>query len=277
MSSRRLFARILGTTLAVLVCMAVPASALPPGGAGSDTPGTSASVSPKRLAAGAVIRFTISGFPAGETVYIKIDDGSSCSVDAAQGACVYHSQKLSSAGSASGSFTLPADLTPGPHWLRFLASKEILDAQGTFQGTEGYTRRGGADFAIVAPESGTGGMDDETQEPDDEGSHRPEGPGASAPPVVAPGETTGSGASAVTGKGGVVVIEPTPEATVAPTPTAPAAERLEGIEPLDEKAVATASASTSSFPVVGVLGFAVMLVGACGVVAWSMRRASSRG
>ncbi|MET0931683.1 MAG: hypothetical protein ABWX74_19335 [Aeromicrobium sp.] len=265
-------ARGLAATVAILVCSAVPASALPPGGAGSDTPGTSASVSPKSLAAGAVIRFTISGFPAGETVYIKIDDGSSCSVDAAQGACVYHSQKLNSRGSASGSFTLPADLAPGPHWLRFLASKEILDSEGAFQGTEGYTRRGGADFAVVAPKSSSKG-DGDAGDDGSQGSDRPE---TTAPVAAAPGETTGSGTSSVTGRGGVVVIEATPEPTPTPAASTPAPVN-ESESPEDAQVAAASASSSTSFPLVGVVGFAVMLVGACGVVGWSVRRASSPG
>ncbi|MDQ7903582.1 hypothetical protein RB614_03520 [Phytohabitans sp. ZYX-F-186] len=143
------------TTIAAAVglafALAVPAAAaaIPPGGASADTPGTSASVSPRTLAAGDRISFTVGGFPRGETVNIKIDDGEFCAEAAVHGACVVHAQKIRSDGTASGSFLVPEDLAPGGHWLRFLATEQILDAGGNQQGVKGYTRRGGADFTVV--------------------------------------------------------------------------------------------------------------------------------
>ena len=53
-----------------------PASALPPGGAATvNTPGTSSSVSPSSVEQCGSVSYEVSGFPAGETVNVKIDDG----------------------------------------------------------------------------------------------------------------------------------------------------------------------------------------------------------
>lgn len=279
MSARTWMSRVAAAMVVAGLVSATPATALPPDGAGSDTPGTAASVSPRSLAPGAVIRFTISGFPAGETVYVKIDDGSSCSVDAAQGACVYHSQKLSRSGSASGSFALPTDLAAGPHWLRFLASREVKDAQGNFQGVEGFTRRGGADFTIVSrggsPSgngNGNGNGGGATPQPGSPAEIAPTAaaPGAGAAPVA--GTSTGTGGGT---EGGVVTIEPVVEPSVTPTPVATAPPASSDVEPRSTEAVAPPD--SQNVPLVGAVGFVLMLIAACGLVGWSVRRASSAG
>jgi hypothetical protein len=275
MSARTRILRAVATAVAAVLVSAAPATALPPGGAGGDTPGTAASVSPRSLAPGAVIQFTVSGFPAGETVYIKIDDGSSCSVDAAQGACVYHSQKLSRSGAASGSFALPSDLAAGPHWLRFLASREVKDAQGNFQGTEGFTHRGGADFTIVVPAAG--GTSDTKGGDGTQGSKK--APAAAAPTTAAPGQAPVAGTSTVAGQGGVVTIEPQVEPTPTPAVTATSAVTpppVSGeLEPRSTEAIGPSA--SQEFPLIGVIGFMVMLLATCGLVGWSVRRASSAG
>ncbi|MFT4265120.1 MAG: hypothetical protein QM572_17185 [Nocardioides sp.] len=157
---RRLRARSHAPALLMLLALSVlgaaPARAVPDGGAGANTPGTNASVSPRTTTAGSTIHFTVSGYPAGEVVYIKIDDGNFCAAKGVHGACVVHQQRLSSKGTASGSFVLPGDLEPGAHWLRFLASKEMTDAFGNYLGTKGWTTRKGADFTIVAGGSSSG-------------------------------------------------------------------------------------------------------------------------
>lgn len=118
-----------------------PANALPPGGPSSNTPGTSSTISPGTLQAGDTLSFTLSGFPAGEQVYIKIDNGDACPADAAQGACVVHQQKTDGSGSASGSFVLPTDLAEGEHTLRFLATEVMRDSSGAQIGTSGYSNQ----------------------------------------------------------------------------------------------------------------------------------------
>ncbi len=130
------------------------AGAIPDEGAGPDTAGTSASISPSTVRAGDTISFTVTGFPAGETVYIKIDDGLSCSESAVHGACVYHQQAIPAGGTVSGTFVLPDDLAVGAHWLRFLASQEKTDAEGNYLGVLGFTLRGGSDFTVLASEPG---------------------------------------------------------------------------------------------------------------------------
>ncbi|WP_028660635.1 hypothetical protein [Nocardioides insulae] len=147
------YAAGLAAVLLTITALAVPASAIPDGGASPDTPGTSASVSGGSVVPGGTIGFRVSGFPAGETVYIKIDDGLTCSSKSVHGACVVHQQAIPGGGTVSGSFVLPTDIKPGRHWLRFLASEELTKG-GKYVGTQGYTCRGNTDFTVVAGGSG---------------------------------------------------------------------------------------------------------------------------
>lgn len=136
-------------SLALLIMVGAPATALPPGGASPNTPGTSASLSPTSLEAGDKISFKLQGFPAGETVNVKIDDGEECGEAAVHGACVVYKQRIS-AGSTIGSFKVPKDLKKGSHTLRFLATENVKK-DGKVVGTLGYTLRSPA-FTIVAAE-----------------------------------------------------------------------------------------------------------------------------
>lgn len=148
--------RMIVAVLIGLAALALPgqpaAEAIPPGGAGPNTPGTSSSVSPRSLPAGGVIRFTVRGFPKGETLYIKIDDGKACS-NTSHGACVYHSQKIPGSGVVNGSFRVPGNLKKGTHTLRFLASAYI-DPKNPNKGTKGYTNRSPG-FTITGGSSGS--------------------------------------------------------------------------------------------------------------------------
>lgn len=128
------------------------ASALPPGGAKASTPGTSSTVS-SSVSEHGVISFSVSGFPANTVVSVKVDDGSLCPSDAAQGACVVHQQMTDGNGNVSGSFILP-DVGPGTHTLRFLATGEKHDKDGKYLGTEAYSNRS-PEFTVV----GEGGSD----------------------------------------------------------------------------------------------------------------------
>ena len=136
--------RLLVLVAAVLIAGTSTARAIPSDGASSDTAGTSATVSPRTPTAGSTISFTVRGFPAGQTVNVKIDDGQLCT-DASHGACVYLQQKIPASGTVSGSFTLPHNLKTGKHWLRFLASAPAPSGNGTV----GYTCRGDSDFTVV--------------------------------------------------------------------------------------------------------------------------------
>ncbi|MFD4668794.1 hypothetical protein ACFWNN_03615 [Lentzea sp. NPDC058450] len=139
--------------LAATVLLASPALAVPPDGASPDTPGTTATVSPRSAAPGQRITFTLGGFPAGEIVSVKIDDGRYCEASAVHGACVVHKQKVTANGTVTGEIPLPADLPAGQHWLRFLASQPILDGQGNQQGVRGFTSRGQSDFTLATPQA----------------------------------------------------------------------------------------------------------------------------
>lgn len=141
------------------------ASALPPGGAKASTPGTSSTVS-SSVSEHGVIFFSVSGFPANTVVSVKVDDGSLCPSDAAQGACVVHQQMTDSNGNVSGSFILP-DVGPGTHTLRFLATGEKHDKDGKYLGTEAYSNRS-PEFTVV----GEGGSDNSSSNSSGSSSNR---------------------------------------------------------------------------------------------------------
>jgi hypothetical protein len=225
--------------LGVLATAAAPASAVPPEGAAADTPGTSSSVSPTTLGPGETISFTVTGYPAGEVLSIKIDDGLSCSASAVHGACVQHQQVIGKNGSVAGSFRLPEDIAPGTHWLRFLASEEILDDAGQVIGVNGYTRRGGADFTVVeaaraptspatTPSGGTGSTAGRSTEA------LPAAPaaGAGAAPAQVPGTADPT--------------SPISPATTASTSTRSARTKTPGTAPARGSAQATAGGSVTA-------------------------------
>ncbi|MBN9644387.1 hypothetical protein ACFSSC_10190 [Corynebacterium mendelii] len=140
--------------IGTLLCAGVPSQALPPGGAGPDTPGTSATISPTTVTQCERISYKVTGFPAGETVNVKIDDGAGYSDQSVHGSGVVSRQQIASDGTASGSVVIDCDTTPGSHWLRFLAAAEIIDDKtGEYKGVDGYTRRG-ANFTVVAKSAG---------------------------------------------------------------------------------------------------------------------------
>ena len=124
------------------------AEALPPEGAStSNTPGTSSNVSPSSLKAGDTLSYAVSGFPAGEVVSVKIDDGKGQGDQSTQGAGVSAQQRIDSSGTARGTIKLPANIAKGSHWLRFLASAKAKD------GVVGYSNRS-ANFTVTAAATG---------------------------------------------------------------------------------------------------------------------------
>lgn len=131
-----------------VVATAFPAVALPPGGASADTPGTSTSVSPRTVEQCGTLNWNVAGFPAGETVHIKIDDGDGTD-QATHGAGVVQTQRIGSGGTASGSLQIPCTMAPGGHWLRYLATGG--------ENNLGYTARAGSDFTVVARAGGNAG------------------------------------------------------------------------------------------------------------------------
>lgn len=172
---------------AALALVLPSAAALPPGGAEGSTEGTSSTVTGS-VEAGGTLSFTLSGFPAGETVSIKIDDGALDGSDnSVSGTGVVHQQKIGANGSVSGSFVLPSYVKPGTHWLRFLASQDIPESQGG--GTKGFTNRS-PQFTVTSlasdsgEQGGAGGA---------AGSNEAAGSGAGG--SVAGGNGTGAGAA----------------------------------------------------------------------------------
>lgn len=133
-----------------------PLPAVPPEGPGANTPGTSSTVSPATVAHGETLSFTVAGYPAGETLYVKIDDGAYQGSAVVQGADIVATFPVSGDGTVAGQLTVPDDLEVGEHTLRFLAT-EVID-----QGTLGYTH-GSDPFTVTAAsggdEGGAGGGD----------------------------------------------------------------------------------------------------------------------
>lgn len=260
-AGRALAAAVLGLGLALSVSSA--SQALPPDGPGPETPGTKSKVWPKKVKAGERLNFEVSGFPANETVYIKIDDGNMCS-DTSHGACVYHTQKLNKKGYAKGSLVVP-DLAPGKHWLRMLATGDVYDKKtGEKIGYQGYTRRGGNTFTVVAG-----------------GSSGKNAGGSSSTPGG--GSTKSDGSIA----GGTVELEVTDEETT-PSPTASAAAEASpaasstpqptavseaGPSPAPTQAApAPPAAAPAPVPVVGIAALAGSVVLGGGAVGWALAR-----
>ena len=254
-------------TLGLALSLPLAAQALPPDGPGPETPGTKSRVWPKKVKAGDRLNFEVSGFPANETVYIKIDDGTMCS-DTSHGACVYHTQKLNKKGYAKGSLVVP-NLAPGKHWLRMLATGDVFDSKtGEKIGYKGYTRRGGNTFTVL--EGGSSGKN----------------PGGSA---NAPGG--GQAKSDGTIAGGTIVLDieeesPSPEAS--PTepaesggPATPSPQTSEAETPAAEApatpappSAPAAEAAASSVPVAGIAALAGSVVVGGGAIGWALARRS---
>lgn len=156
-SAKRLPGTWIGAILLALavalasVIMAGPVQALPPGGAQPNTPGTKSTISPKSVRAGGRVNFTLRGYPGGETVYVKFDDGGSSDGDQSiQGQGVVHQQKIPKSGTVSGSVKIPNDLANGTHWMRYLASETVPG-----KGSKGYTNRS-PNFTVTGSANTTG-------------------------------------------------------------------------------------------------------------------------
>ncbi|KRB76890.1 hypothetical protein ASE01_08965 [Nocardioides sp. Root190] len=215
----------LGALLLLVIGLGATASAIPGGGASPNTPGTSSSIPTPSVPVGGTIRFQVGGFPAGETLFIKIDDEKFCA-SPPFGACVYHQQKIGANGSVSGSFTLPAGLAPGPHHLRFLASEQ------TDAGLKGFTRKSPG-FTVTAASMGSGSTGSGST-----GS----GSGSSSGGQVGAGTTTGATGAVTPG------AQDTTTGTLAAGPREAPAQGAEGAAPAAEPQ-ATLVAAPSAAPV----------------------------
>lgn len=119
--------------------------AAPPGGGSANTTGTTSSVSPSSVAQDGTLTWRVGGYPAGETVYVKIDDGEYRGSGVTQGGDIVASATVGSDGTANGSLTVPSDLAAGTHTLRFLA---------TDSDSKGYTHKS-TEFTVTAASSGS--------------------------------------------------------------------------------------------------------------------------
>ena len=278
-----------GALVGVLMT-AVPAAALPPDGAGSDTPGTSSSVSPSTLEPCQTLSFTVSGFPAGETVYVKIDDGVGYGDTSVQGSGVVHMQAIPSSGTVNGSFALPCSITPGTHWLRYLAT-QYVDHNNPGAGTIGFTNRGNSTFTVVAAGSSSGtnagnsgsavggtGTAAQSSGTGSSGGNASSGLGAAVPQS---GAVVGSGAEQVGGQGGTLAIDPNAvqATTPAPSPSTSAAatpSSTPSVIPAASAGAAAEAAPASSVPWVGIV-VAAVLVAAGAIGAWAVLRRRGSG
>jgi len=239
-------------------------------------------VSPRTLQAGGTIRFTLRGYPAGETVNVKIDDGVGYSNTTVQGAGVVYQQVVAKNGTVSGSFPLPAFVKPGKHWLRFLASQEMYK-NGKYLGVKGFTNHS-PNFTVVAASNGSNGSTGGNNDNNGAGNNANGNSGANTTggPSSAPTATQrvpGSTASSVPSAGGVVTAKPSAEAASG-TPDAVTESSSPSSDSSAEATPVSAPSDPSSgggFPVVG----ASVLLGAvvvAGLLMWLLlgRRGTPR-
>lgn len=283
--------RTISISAAVAALVAVASSlllggavhAIPDGGASPDTKGTAAEVWPRTVKPGDILNFKVTGFPVGETVFIKVDDGQSCSTAAVHGACVIHQQRVPQGGAVQGSFRVPADLGNGKHWLRFLASAVKYGPDGERLGVDPFTLRGNSDFTVVAATGSTPSTQSPTapaQAPGAPGNTSTQGP-SNAPVAPADGVDGGASPDVPTGTvaaGEVLVVDlsassPSEQGATdgGATPSAP---DVDAQSPSDASvAAAPADRDTAAFPLVGVLALAIGLLAS----ALLLRRPAARG
>ncbi|APT85301.1 hypothetical protein [Corynebacterium aquilae] len=137
---------------ALSLSMAMPAVALPPGGANTvDSAGTSATVGKTAIAydgKNCVLPYELKGFPAGTTASVKVDDGKVAGANpSVQYDSVWAQSKVDANGVAKGSIDLceKTKLPVGKHYLRFLTTE--YDANGEVKAR--YSTRGKTDFEVV--------------------------------------------------------------------------------------------------------------------------------
>ena len=274
---------------AALALVLPSAAALPPGGAGDSTEGTSSTVTGS-VEAGGTLSFSLSGFPAGETVSIKIDDGALDGSDnSVSGTGVVHQQKIGANGSVSGSFVLPSYVKPGTHWLRFLASQEIPESQGG--GTKGFSNRS-PQFTVTGSASDSGGQGISGGAAAGSGSGASgaggsSNSGGSAGAAGSDSEAGTTGANSGAGAGGVGAgSQATASAGAVAKPTSgtlkvtasPGAKKAQPAATTVTTIVAMEQSSKSAFPVLGVSVFsAALLIGAVAIGAVLLRNRRRAG
>lgn len=272
---------------AALALVLPSAAALPPGGAGDSTEGTSSTVTGS-VEAGGTLSFSLSGFPAGETVSIKIDDGALDGSDnSVSGTGVVHQQKIGANGSVSGSFVLPSYVKPGTHWLRFLASQEIPESQGG--GTKGFSNRS-PQFTVTGSASDSGDQGGAGGAAAGSGASGAGGSSNAGGSAGAAGSDSGAGATGANsgaGAGGVAGSQATASAGALAKPTSgtlkvtasPSAKKqAQPAATTVTTIVAMEQSSKSAFPVLGVSVFsAALLIGAVAIGAVLLRNRRRAG
>lgn len=272
---------------AALALVLPSAAALPPGGAGDSTEGTSSTVTGS-VEAGGTLSFSLSGFPAGETVSIKIDDGALDGSDnSVSGTGVVHQQKIGANGSVSGSFVLPSYVKPGTHWLRFLASQEIPESQGG--GTKGFSNRS-PQFTVTGSASDSGGQGGSGGAAAGSGASGAGGSSDAGGSAGAAGSDSGAGATGANsgaGAGGVAGSQATASAGALAKPTSgtlkvtaspSAKKKAQPAATTVTTIVAMEQSSKSAFPVLGVSVFsAALLIGAVAIGAVLLRNRRRAG
>lgn len=268
---------------AALALVLPSAAALPPGGADDSTEGTSSTVTGS-VEAGGTLSFSLSGFPAGETVSIKIDDGALDGSDnSVSGTGVVHQQKIGANGSVSGSFVLPSYVKPGTHWLRFLASQEIPESQGG--GTKGFSNRS-PQFTVTGSASDSGDQGGAGGAAAGSGSGA-SGAGGSSNAGGGSGSDSGAGANGGVGAAGVAGSQATASAGASAKPTSgtlkvtaspSAKKKAQPAATTVTTIVAMEQSPKSAFPVLGVSVFsAALLIGAVAIGAVLLRNRRRAG
>lgn len=271
---------------AALALVLPSAAALPPGGADDSTEGTSSTVTGS-VEAGGTLSFSLSGFPAGETVSIKIDDGALDGSDnSVSGTGVVHQQKIGANGSVSGSFVLPSYVKPGTHWLRFLASQEIPESQGG--GTKGFSNRS-PQFTVTGSASDSGGQGSSGGAAAGSGSGASGAGGSSnaGGSGGGSGSDSGAGANGGVGAAGVAGSQATANAGASAKPTSgtlkvtaspSAKKKAQPAATTVTTIVAMEQSPKSAFPVLGVSVFsAALLIGAVAIGAVLLRNRRRAG
>ncbi len=273
---------------AALALVLPSAAALPPGGADDSTEGTSSTVTGS-VEAGGTLSFSLSGFPAGETVSIKIDDGALDGSDnSVSGTGVVHQQKIGANGSVSGSFVLPSYVKPGTHWLRFLASQEIPESQGG--GTKGFSNRS-PQFTVTGSASDSGDQGGAAAAGSGSGASGAGGSsnagGAGGAGGAGSGSDSGAGANGGVGAAGVAGSQATASAGASAKPTSgtlkvtaspSAKKKAQPAATTVTTIVAMEQSPKSAFPVLGVSVFsAALLIGAVAIGAVLLRNRRRAG
>ncbi|MDU0967505.1 MAG: hypothetical protein E7A62_02230 [Actinomycetaceae bacterium] len=233
--------------LATLLIGAPRALALPPGGAGDSNAGQS-TINPSVLPVGGTVSFTLTGFPAGSTVSVKLDDGLIDGSDSSQQFTgVVHKGVVPASGTWSSSFVLPSYVHEGSHWLRFLTTYG--------PNNQGYTHRS-ANFQVVAAgdsRANSGGAVTGTTDPDNDanlaenqagGATVTRSQAAPASSSAAPGQKAGSGTATASAPAQATASE-TPSATSQPSKSSAGGVPVVGIIVLVAVAVLVAAGLTA--------------------------------